>query len=406
MAVPVITVDCAFGDAPGAASFTWRTIHEDRNLETVRGMSYQRGRQNELNRMETGTGRLGIRDEVSDFDSDNPDSVYYPDVRPYLPLRARATIAGVTYPLLQHFVERLPRTRRVRDVYTERELTTVDGFEWLARAGIAGETYAQEPTGTRIANVLDDVGWSSGLRDLDAGNNTQPAATFAADDGSKALSHLLDVTEAENGLLFVDAQGRVAFVQRHSLIASPYTVSQVTFRDAVAGGGGFPFVDAQPSFDLDTTFNEFSGTRDGGTTQTASDGASQMAYGLRSQQLTPLATSDNDVLAQMQWKLAQFKEPLNRLESITVMPGEDTGFWQAVLGLEVGERVTVRELPPGFAAVKAAEYVIQSIQADFPPGPVSGARFTFGLWPADTTSGWLVLDDAAVGVLDTGKLAY
>lgn len=406
MAVPVITVDCAFGDAPGAASYTWRTIHEDRNRETVRGMSYSRGRQNEMNRMETGTATLPLRDKVSDFDPDNSASIYYPNVRPYVPIRARATINGTTYPLFQHFVERWPRTVRITNKYTERQIQTVDAFEWFARAGVAADVYASAATGSRVGAVLTNISWPAGLRDLDAGNSTIAAKTFTAEDNAKALEHLLAVAESENGLFFVDAQGRATFVQRHALITSPYTVSQVTFHDAEAGGAGFPFADTQPTYDLDQTFNDWSGTREGGTTQTATDATSKTNYGIRSQQVSSLVTTDTEVLAQIQWKLAQFKEPLNRIDSITVKPGNNTAFWEAVLGLEIGERITVREKPPGFTAVNETEYVIQHIRAEFGSGPVSSAKFTFGLWPADTTNTWFVFDDANVGRFDTGRFAY
>lgn len=354
----------------------------------VRHLSYQRGRQNEITRMETGTGRLILSDPNSDFDAGNTAGLHYPDVKPMVAVRALATIAGTNYPLFQHFAERWPRTVRVRGTYTEREVSTVDGFEWLARAGLASDVHAEQVTGARITTVLDNIGWSSALRDLDTGQATHAAVTFAAGDTTKALAHLLDIAESENGLLFIDAQGRVAFVERHALVKTPYTVSQVTFRDDLAGGGGYPFVDSLPSFDLDNTFNDWTGTRTGGTPQTASDATSQTDYGLRSDQFTSTVTADGDVLSQAQWKLAQFKDPLNRLESITVMPGDDTAFWEAVLGLEIGDRITVRELPPGFSTVQSKDYVIQRIEAIFPIGPVSGASFTFGLWPAVTTAFW------------------
>lgn len=393
MAVPVVTVQAAFGSNPTDTSYSWTTIH-DGATGSVRAFSYQRGRQNELNRMETGTGGMLVSDPESDWDSDNTGSAYYPNARAYVPIRARAVINGNTYPLFQHYLERKPRTMRVKTTYTERQLTTVDGFEWLARAGVSGETYAQELTGARVGNVLDDVFWPAALRDLDTGNETITALTVDADAELKALSHLLEAVDTENGLLFVDAQGRVTFVERHALIKTPYTTSQATFCDATSGGG-FEVVDLVPADDLDTVFNEWAGTRSGGTTQTVVDTTSRARNGLRSQQVTSLAVSDTVVLNQMQWKLATFKDPLSRIESITVMPGSDTACWEAVLALEVGERITVRETPPGWASVKQVDYTIQRIAVSFPAGPVSQARFTFGLWPAVTTSGWWVAGDAA-----------
>lgn len=400
MAVPVITVEAAFGSDPTDATYTWGTEVD------CRAFSYQRGRNNELNRIETGTAALGVRDPDSDWDSDNTSSIYWPDVRAYVPIRARATINAVTYPMFQHYLERKPRTLRVRTVYTERQMTTVDGLEWFARAGLSDASYVQELSGARVGNALDTISWPAALRDLDVGNESIDALAVAADDGTKALSHLQDVVDTENGLLFVDGQGRVAFVQRHDLVKSPYTVSQATFCDATSGGG-FPYVDAVPADDLDTVFNEWSGTRSGGVTQVAADSLSRDRCGLRSKQVTSLAVADGVVLNQMQWKLAQFKEPLNRIESITVMPGDDTPCWEAVLGLEIGDRITVRETPPGWSAVNSVDYTIQRLQVSVPVGPVSSARFTFGLWPAAPTSGWWSLGDASNSLLGvTMRLAY
>lgn len=401
MAVPTLSVEAAFGSNPTDASYSWTTISD-----SIRSLTYQRGRQNELNRMETGTGGLLVKDPESDWDSDNTGGVYYPNARAYVPVRARATVNSNTYPLFQHYLERKPRTLRVKTTYAERQLTLVDGFEWLARAGISGESYAQELTGARIANVLNDVFWPSALRDLDTGNETVGDYILEADDGTKALAYLLAVADTENGLLFVDAQGRITFVERHALIQSPYTVSQATFCDATSGGG-FEVTDLVPADDLDTTFNEWMGTRDGGATQTVVDTSSRTRNGLRSQQVTSLAVSDTVVLNQIQWKLSIFKDPLSRIDSITVMPGTDTACWEAVLGLEIGERITVRETPPGWSTVKVGDYTIQRISVVFPDAAMAGARFTFGLWPATVTSGWWIAGDAVNSLAgQTTRAAY
>jgi len=221
------------------------------------------------------------------------------------------------------------------------------------------------------------------------------AASFAANDTMKALTHLLQAQQDENGLFYIDGGGNVVFIHRHALIQSPYTVSQATFHDGAAGGAGYAYTDLQPAYDLDTTFNSWTGTRSGGTAQTASDSTSQTTYGMRSNQFSSLVTLDSDVLSQAQWKLYQFKNPLNRISQMTVMPGVDAGFWQTVLGLELGMRITIREQPPGYAAVKSSDYTIQNISVSFPAGPPSAAMFTFGLWPASTTTFW---------ILDTSKL--
>jgi len=392
VASPALTVQAAIGNNVTDSSYTWTTIHDDALAPSAktcaREIDYNRGRRNVINQMETGSGSVLLKDVASDFDPNNIGGRFYPNVRPYIPIRCRATINGVTYDLFQHFIERLPRTFRVRNVYTERGLTTVDGFEWFAHAGLSGASYSAELTSTRVTNTLNSIAWPSGLRSIGAGTDTVAALAFSASDDTKALSHLLDVVDTETGLLFIDGAGRVVFVGRHDLLTlTPYVTSQATFCDADAGGG-FPYVDSVPTYDLETTINEWSGTRSGGTTQTVADATSKARYGERAKQVTSLVADDATVLAQMQWKLGQFKEPLNRIDSITVMPGNNTAFWQAVLALEIGYRITVREKAPGFSTAISTDYTIQSISARFPPGPTKAARITFGLWPASLVQFW------------------
>src|SRR3990167_2863693 len=141
----------AFGANPTNESPTWTTIHADR----VRSVRYQRGRLNELNRMETGTAAALLGDPDSWFDPDNTASPYSPNVRPYVPARIFATLAGVDYPMFRGYVERWPRSVRIADFYTQREVELVDGLEWLAHAGLQGDTEVAELAGTRVTNTLD-----------------------------------------------------------------------------------------------------------------------------------------------------------------------------------------------------------------------------------------------------------
>lgn len=407
MSVPEITVQTALGNNPGDASPTWRTIHDGAaaSAGAVRAISYQRGRQNELNRVETGQGSVVLKDPKSYFDPRNTASPHYPNVKPRKPIRAYAVIGGTTYYLFSHYTRDWARTQRVTNSYTERVVSTRDGFSLLANAGLAGLSYVSQLSGARVTAVLNDALWSSTARVIGTGQATLAASSFTADDTINALEHLQQVAESENGLLYIDGQGRVVFVERTSLISAPYTVSQATFHDATSGGAGYSYVELVPNYSPDLIVNEWRGTRTGGTTQVATDTASETAYGPSLQQFTSLVTADTDVLAQAQFKLRQFKDPLNRVESITVMPGTSTSAWQAVLGLDVGSRITVAETPPGFTVVQSADYLIQNLSVIIPAGPVQQARFTFGLWPADTAI-WFILDDPVAGKLDTGVLAY
>lgn len=393
MAVPQITVQCAFGSNPGAASYSWTTIHNGGDVSTgkVRSVNYDRGAQSEFDNPQTGTGAAVLKDSLSAFDPDNTASPYYPNVVPLTPIRATALIGGVTYNLFQHFVERWPRTKRVTSNYTERQISTVDAFDLFANAGLAGQVFAAEASNVRVANVLDDIPWPAGLRTIGTGNSTVSAVTFADDDETKALNHLLDIAAtSEEGLFYVDGSGAAVFVGRHDLLLSPYSVSQATFSDNPVGGE-YGYVDLTPSYDRDHIINEWRGSRQGGTTVIVQqDAASQTKYLRRTDAFTSWVTDDTELNYQAGWRLGRTKDPLNRVESITVKPGSNTAMWQAVLGLDVGDRITVKETPPGFTVPKSGAYRIEHLDVQIPVGPVEDAAFTFQLTSADVNNYWIL----------------
>ncbi len=73
--------------------------------------------------------------------------------------------------------------------------------------------YAQEKSGTRIGHVLDDLGWPAADRDIDTGQSDMIASGNFDDLG---VSHLRAVQEAEQGILFVAADGKMTFKDRHA----------------------------------------------------------------------------------------------------------------------------------------------------------------------------------------------
>jgi hypothetical protein len=384
-----LTVEAAFGSNPLAASPSWTDI-----TTYVRQFTYQRGRQELLNQMQAGTGAALLRDEQSRFDPTNQRSPYYPNVVPMCPIRVRATVSAVTYDLCWHFVERWPRSMRVGSRYTERSLTTVDGFEALQGPSLAGKSYPAQLSGARVGAVLDDASWPAGRRAIDAGYATVPAAAFGETDETSALAHLQSVVEdGEVGLGYIDGAGRYAFINRHALITAPYTTSQLTVADD-RSRGSYVYQDATPDYGKDQIYNDWRTSREGGVTQRAYDQTSIDKYVRRTKQVTVLTTVDAEVIGHAQWRLHQFKDPLQRVASLTIKPETNTALWTAVCGLEIGDRITVVEQAPGFPGPTTADYVIQGLSVTLPIGPVIDASFTYNLWPADTT-GWFIFGTAS-----------
>jgi hypothetical protein len=182
---------------------------------------------------------------------------------------------------------------------------------------------------------------------------------------------------------------------------SPYSVASVTSTKtgfAKLGGVGtgartggtaaaaaYPYVDLVPSYDLDNVFNRWTVTRDQGSPQMAEDTTSQAKYFLRAKQTQTLVSDDTAALAQAARKIAKFKDPQNRIETVTIHPLTDltnTGQIAAGLGRDIGHVITIKETPPGFAAAQTKNYVIQSISGQINAGPMTTMTLTFGVWPA------------------------
>jgi hypothetical protein len=278
----------------------------------------------------------------------------------------------------------------------------------MAETHLAGGgplTYPSELSGARVTRTLDTVGWPAALRSLGVGKSTVLARTFQPGDSISALEHLQQITGegGEEGLMFIDGRGFLKFLDRWTATQSPYTTSQVTFTDTPASPFDVGYQDAVPSYDNQLVINEWVGTYPGGLTQTAIDLTSQAKYLRRIRQIASALTSDDAVLANLEWRLAHYKDPLDRLDSIRVMPNVSTIAWQACLAREPGDRVTVLQHPPG-GGTDTREYILQHIAADIDLADPARSSFTFQLWPADQRN-WLILNDTIYGKNGSNKVA-
>jgi hypothetical protein len=387
-ATPTMIVQAAFGYGATDPLPVWTNISS-----YVRTFTWQRGKQNELNQLTAGTGTVILNDPNSHFDPSNTASPFYPNVKPGLPVRAILFVGASMYPLFYGFAERLPRTQRVTSVYTQRQIDLVDGFTQLAYAGLAGDTYPQQTADQRVAQVLDNVQWPTTRRRIGTATTTLQAITFAGEDDTRAQQHLQAVDDSEAGLLYVDGGNTLVFVGRNELAQPPYGISQATFGD-LASANVYPYTELVPSYDLDQVFNRWTVTREDGSPQTAEDTNSQAAYFLRAKQTATLHSDDAQALALAQLKLTKFAEPLNRIETLTIMPLTSlTNTAQIAAGFArgLGDRITITETPPGFGAAESHEYVIQQINGQIDVGPLTSASLTFGVWPVLEEAGALII---------------
>jgi hypothetical protein len=300
-------------------------------------------------------------------------------------------------------------------------LQAVDGFKLLNLIQL-NSTFSQELSGSRINRVLDATGISGtflggeywvvgdptagvlgsttklaselvGFRFIDAGQSQVQAGTVA----DTALEHMQAVAASEQGLLYIDGEGRLVFEDRHHRIKC-HSTSAATFGD---GEGELPYLQFEATADDNWIYNDIRLTREGGSEQTASDATSQAAYGRRTYQKSGLLlTSDSETLSAARWLLALYKDWSMRSETLVLSGELSDGMWPYALGIQPSDRVTVVRRPPGGGAAISRDYFVEAVRYDWSPGYL---RVAWQLSPASLQEWWL-LGTAVLG--KNTRLAY
>jgi hypothetical protein len=403
MSAPVYTCEVAFTTNPGTASPSWTNV-----TSYMTGFAIDRGRQKELDRIDAGTMSVRFRNEDRRFDPTHTTGPYYPNVKPMRKIRLSAVHNAVTYRLFTGFVQAWPQSwQGSRAGFSE--VTCVDAFLPLSRADVGeNTTWPQEFSGARITRILDEAGWPAADRSIDTGYSEIAEVTFALGAGVTALDAIRDVAGAELGTFFVDGQGFAVFQDRHHRKGASYLTSEATFSDGYGVG-----ITYQQNVVLDTgaeqIWNDIQVTATGGETQRSEDAASQLTYLRRTMaRQVPLAR-DTESADQAAYLLAQYKDPQNRLDGITITPKSDT-VWVQALDPDLGRHITVKRWPQGVGAQITQECSVEKITMRGQPGKDTGGVLHTSYLvstPAFSAVDWWLLGDATFGVEGTTtKLVY
>lgn len=221
-------------------------------------------------------------------------------------------------------------------------LRELSAAEIASHASAALTPWEGDTSGERVTRVLDEIGWRSDLRSIDAGESTLQAATL----GQSALEHLQKVAESEFGELFATRDGLIRFVQRSNLINLD---SAGTFGDS-----GSDLRYSQIAFDYsdqlirnDVTINRVDGAAQNVRDEDSIDAFLQQSY-TRDQLL-----HDSDILSRnaAEFIVSEYGEPLLRITQIEILPQHPSGgIFPVILPRDLGDNVTVKRTPPGGGA--------------------------------------------------------
>jgi hypothetical protein len=365
----------------------------------VDSIQTKRGRNAQADRFQTGTLTLRIVDQNGDFNPQNPNSPYFGLLDPMRKVAISATYNSVTYPIFSGFITSYNTTtpqNALDVVYTT--ITAVDAFRLAQNAQIAtvAGASAGDLSGTRINQILDQIGWPASMRDVDAG-----LTTLQADPGTArtSLAAMETVTISEYGALYVDASGSFVFQDRNVTTAS-IGGTPIVFND---NGQDIGYFDAVWRLDDTLIYNEASITRTGGTAQVATDAASIAKYFAHSyNQQNLLMQTDAVALDYAKAYVASRKETSIRCDAITLdlyTDNYNAGII-AALDLDFFDPITITTNQPGSSTLTKTLQVFGVAMA------ITPNSWKTTLTTLEPIIDGFILDSSLYGVLDTGVLAY
>jgi hypothetical protein len=311
-----------------------------------------------------------------------------------------ATYGGVIYPIFQGFITSYVTTYP-DDSGEDLAITTiqaVDAFRLAQLAQISTVTGASAGnlSGPRVNQILDQIGWPSSMRDVDAG-----LTTMQADPGTNrtALQALSTVASSEYGSLYVDATGSFVFQDR-AVTAGSIAGTPTVFAD---DGTGIIYFDASWILNDVLIFNKATITRTGGSAQVALNQASIDKYFLHSYFLDNLLMETDAVaLDYAQAYVASRAETSIRVDSIVLdlyTLNYNTGII-AALDLDFFDPIKVITTQPGGSTL---EKTLQIFGVKMNISPNSWKTTFTTLEPILDA---LVLNDTIYGTLDYNVLSY
>lgn len=377
---PELLVEIDFTNDPTNASRVWTDVTDD-----VRQISYTRsGRNHELQRTDPGTLSALLNNRHGDYDSTNTGSPHYPGVKRKRWIRVSAVWASVTYRRWTGLIESWQQNWPAFGKDATVEIRAADALTVLNLFDLDGLSFGAQTTGARVTAVLTAAGIDA--ISVDTGATTIVAAGPFT-EGSMALSHLLEVEQSENGLLFAEGDGSIVFQARHYRLQNSTTPLD-TIGDA---GAEIPYRAAILNLDDGDLWNSVTVTPDGGTAEVATNTASITSHYERRLNRSILSSSQSEALSAAQYLVARYADPDPRIPAVELVGASASAKWPTILGAGNSDRFTWTRRATAHTITQ--DVFVERVSDTVTPG--HDWRVSFQFSPSSDQAGW---------VLDTSHL--
>lgn len=365
----------------------------------IANVNIRRGRNRTLGQFEAGTATVDLYDTTGNWNPENTSGAYYPYLVPLRKIQIYADFNGVRYYLYTGFITAyVTNFSQGVDEISKVTLKCVDAFYLLNGAlitSVAG-TSAGELPGDRINDILNQVAYPTGLRDIEPGKTT-----LQADPGTSrnALEAIRTVEQTELGGFYIDAEGRATFDSVTTITKSLANVAY-TFSDT---GVGVQFQQSAINYDSDILLNDVTITRLGGTAQNAKNTTSIASYFTHSgKRDNLLMQTDATALDNAGIILATRSDVELRIDSITLNLDNDADPARIIAGLNLDllNAVKVIKSMPG-NTIAQQTLLVQGLSHD-----LTNNRMTTTVYTGESLVTGFILNDSSFGIIGTSNLGY
>lgn len=391
-------------------------------------LRWRRGRDHALDENTAGTFTVELDNTDRAFDPSYTAGPYYGHLGPNRLIQLRGTWSGVTYTLFTGLIDGLEQRYVKADNHASVMVRATDMFRFLARRDfrpknvftldqtdgqsrlddgrqLADNTPAneRERAGARLLRLFRTLGFDDNFLWFEDGRSILVADV---PDDDNVLAYVQRCARTDLGRLWVDAQGWVRFYDRgHERRDPDATTSQLTLSDDPGTGeAGYFDLSFDPA-DERMLVNHARCGRNGRPPAVFRNPSSIDLYGeAQDNREDLLFASLDDAADQARYLVTRYAEPQVRIERVVLKPRRFPDLlWPAVLGFELGTRVTVERTPVGVgnlfsqaAHIEAVEHVVDFGRVDW--------TTSWSLSPADESVYFRLDRSDGTSRLDDGML--